>query len=136
MSTRHSTPLSAQPLAAGRGARLPRRSGWWRHLASLGLVGALVLGSLATASTARADALVVVEVRRGEVRVDGIVTLRSRSGDLAYECTTSNGDCTLNGVRGGSYVVTIAPREGSAPAPRRVMIPPAGRVELHLSVGE
>jgi len=97
----------------------------------------LILGLLALTSTARADALVVVEISgQGERPVDGRVTLRSRDGSRTYECSTEEGRCSIDGVQGGSYVVTLAPERGQAPPARRVIIPPAGRVELHLAVAE
>lgn len=87
-------------------------------------------------SSARADALVVVEVRAGKAIADGTVTLTPKAGGKAHQCKTVRGSCTLDGVPGGLYTATIVPVAGKAPKPRTVMIPPSGRVELHLSIAK
>jgi hypothetical protein len=66
--------------------------------------------------------------------VDGEVVLTSRdAGGPTYRCTTQAGECRIDGVRGGRYVATLTPRQGTAPDPKPVMIPPDGRVTLVVS---
>ena len=85
--------------------------------------------------SAYAEALVVVEVRTAEGQAkDGIVTLQRRGDDApSLQCTTQDGNCNIDQVPGGRYIVSFEPQEGSAPAPRNVTIPPSGRVTLHVS---
>ncbi len=81
-----------------------------------------------------AQALVVVEVRGAST--DGRVELRARGGDEnspTYSCQTQNGECEIDAVPGGRYVVTFTPAGGEALPPHNAMIPPEGRVELRLS---
>lgn len=97
----------------------------------------LVLLFAAIPSVAAADALVVVEVRatQGSPR-DGLVTLTPRRGGTAYSCQTRSGSCRINGVRGGSYIVTFSP--SGAPSrrlPQPAMIPPNGTVTLVVPAG-
>lgn len=105
-----------------------------RHAFGLLVLVALTLG---TAATAFADALVVVEVRTpaGEP-AEGTVVLAPVGEGATRRCTTSAGTCQLENVPGGRYTVTVEPREGEAPAPRKVVIPPSGRVSLIVSTRE
>jgi len=93
-----------------------------------------LIAVVGTASVALADALVVIEVRAGKDFAEGTVRLKAKSGGKTYECATSRGKCTLDGVTGGLYTVTMVPRNAKPPKPRTVMIPPSGRVELHVSL--
>ena len=88
---------------------------------------------LALPLVALAQSRVIVEVRApsGEA-ADGTVTLEPTGGGRSYSCTTSRGRCTLEGVPGGRYFAKLVPNQGEAPAPRRVMIPPAGEVTVHV----
>jgi len=102
-----------------------------RRLASLCLA---LLGLATFAAPALADALVVVQVRTGAGDpVDGEVTLRPRGGGETFSCTTRAGECQIPHVPGGRYTVHFAPSEGDAPADQPAMIPPQGRVTLHVA---
>lgn len=94
----------------------------------------LVTAALLFSATAFADALVVVEVRQasGEA-VNGRVVLRSADGAREFSCETSGGDCEIPGVPGGRYSVEFVPAGGEAGASRPAMIPPEGRVTLHVA---
>lgn len=93
-----------------------------------------LLGLVFTAAPALADALVVVEVRTGDGEpVDGQVTLRPRGGGESHSCTTRRGECQIAHVPGGRYTVHFEPTEGDAPADQPAMIPPSGRVTLHVA---
>lgn len=93
----------------------------------------LVLSLLAVPLVAVAQSRVIVEVRTpsGEA-ADGKVTLEPVGGGKSFSCTTTRGQCTLDGVPGGRYLAKLAPSTGEAPEPRRVMIPPAGEVTVHV----
>jgi hypothetical protein len=93
----------------------------------------LVLCLVSVPFVALAQSRVIVEVRTpsGEAP-DGKVTLEPVGGGKSYSCTTTRGECTLEGVPGGRYLATLTPKEGEAPAPRRVMIPPSGEVTVHV----
>ena len=94
---------------------------------------ACAVGLLASAH-ASADAVVNVSVRNAAGQaVDGVVQLRPTGPGKSFSCSTSRGGCTMRSVPGGSYVVTFRPRKGTAPAPRKVMIPPTGKADLHIS---
>lgn len=102
-----------------------------RRLAPLCLA---LLGLVAFAAPALADALVVVQVRTGGGDpVDGEVTLRPRGGGASFSCTTSAGRCQIPHVPGGRYTVHFVPTEGEAPADQPAMIPPQGRVTLNVA---
>lgn len=98
---------------------------------------ALSLAALCTAlfaSVALANALVVVKIRTsGDKVVDGVVTLKAKAGEATFTCETKQGACKIDNVPGGAYTATFAPKEGSAPKPRPVMIPPEGTVSLFLA---
>jgi type 1 fimbria pilin len=88
---------------------------------------AFVLAVMSSAG-ARADAVVNVHVRGG---ADGQVQLSGDGG--TFTCTTSQGSCTIRSVPGGRYVVVFKPKSGSATAPKKVMIPPDGKADLHIA---
>lgn len=91
---------------------------------------------LAAAAPAFANALVVVKVRAaGEKTTDGTVTLTARKGTDTFSCETKAGACKIDNVPGGAYTVTFAPKEGKAPSPRPIMIPPEGTVSLYVAAG-
>jgi hypothetical protein len=101
---------------------------------TLTMLGISLVLALAFVAPALAEALVVVEVRTSEDRVvDGEVVLAARGDGPSYRCTTDEGACRIDDVRGGMYTATFTPAGGDAASPRMVMIPPQGRVELHLS---
>ena len=91
---------------------------------------ATVAFALALMSSAgvRADAVVNVHVRGG---ADGQVQLSGEGG--SFTCTTSQGSCTIRSVPGGRYVVVFKPKSGSPTAPKKVMIPPDGKADLHIA---
>ena len=90
--------------------------------------------SLLVPVVALANALVIVEVRTsaGEP-ADGTVVLTPRGGGEAMRCQTSAGDCRISAVPGGQYTVQFQPNGGTPTAPRPAMIPPEGRVTLHVA---
>jgi hypothetical protein len=99
------------------------------------LVG-LVVAVLVAAGAARAEALVVVQLRNAAgAPADGKVILETDAGQHVADCTTHAGTCEMSGVPGGSYKARIEPRTGKAPKPRSVMIPPTGKVSLIVSTG-
>lgn len=103
--------------------RLPR---------GLAIVFALV-GLLVT-STALADALVVAQVRAESGPAEGQVILDAVGSPHQYTCETSAGECRMENVPGGRYIVRFVPRGGGeSPEPRAVVVPPEGRVTLHVS---
>jgi hypothetical protein len=84
---------------------------------------------LASGSIARAEATVVVEVKRADGSVaDGVVQLTQ--GATKLRCTTSKGRCELKGVAGGAYMVELEQAGRPASKPKTVMIPPSGEVKL------
>lgn len=94
----------------------------------------VILLSMLFASVAFANALVVVKIRAaGDKVVDGTVTLSPRSGDATFSCETKDGACKIDNVPGGAYTVKFAPKAGTAPKPRPVMIPPEGTVSLFIA---
>ncbi len=103
----------------------------FRRLAPL----CLALAGLATfAAPALADALVIVQVQTEDGDpVEGEVTLRPRGGGESFSCTTEEGECQIPHVPGGRYTVHFEPSEGDAPTDQPAMIPPAGRVRLHVA---
>ena len=94
------------------------------------LPGVLMVGLLA-ASTALADARVLVQVRSASGgNVDGTVVLTSTADRKTFSCRTAGGRCVITGVPGGRYVARFQPAKGQPAAPRKVMIPPSGEVKL------
>ncbi len=88
--------------------------------------------SLMVTTQVRADAVVHVKVRSADNKpVDGRVELSGEGG--TFTCTTSQGSCTLRAVPGGRYIAVFKPNSGSATAPKKVMIPPDGKADLHIA---
>lgn len=83
---------------------------------------------------ASADAVVHVIVRDAASKpVDGAVSLQPVGEGKSFGCTTADGACTIRGVAGGRYIASFRPKSGSAPAPRKVVIPPTGSADLHIT---
>jgi hypothetical protein len=102
-------------------------------LCALGLSVGLMVGLLVPRH-ASADAVVHVIVRNiDEQPVDGLVKLKPLGDGKSFNCTTVKGACTMSSVPGGSYIVTFQPQKGSSTTPRKVMIPPDGSADLHIS---
>jgi hypothetical protein len=115
------SPAVCGPRAAAHGRRTPRAVACVCCLAV-----ALVLAS---GSMARAEATVVVEVKRADgSAADGVVQLTQ--GATKLRCTTSKGRCELKGVAGGAYMVELEQAGRPASKPKTVMIPPSGEVKL------
>lgn len=97
---------------------------------------ALVVGLTLPISVAFAEALVIVEVATpsGEP-ANGTVTLVPKSGEgETFSCVTDEGTCRIADVPGGLYTATLTQGEDSeGPDPHTVMIPPSGRVTLHVA---
>ena len=88
--------------------------------------------SLMVTTQVKADAVVHVKVRSADNKpVDGRVELSGDGG--TFTCTTSQGVCTLRSVPGGRYLAVFKPNSGSATAPKKVMIPPDGKADLHIA---
>ena len=85
---------------------------------------------LLIAGTALADATVVVELRRPDgTPAEGSVQLTK--GEAKHRCATgSSGRCTIAGVAGGVYTVSVEQAGKSAPKEKTVVIPPSGEVKL------
>ena len=93
---------------------------------------ALCALALSFATPVEADAVVNVKVRNASNQpVDGRVELNGEGG--AFTCTTSQGGCTMRSVPGGRYVVVFKPKSGKATSPKKVMIPPSGKADLHIA---
>jgi hypothetical protein len=93
---------------------------------------AVLLARASVPAPAQAQATVTVELRAGGRPAAGTVTLTASAGGRTFSCTApaSNGTCTIQGVPGGMYSVTVAPAQGAAPRPRTAMIPPSGTARL------
>ncbi|MBW1762478.1 MAG: hypothetical protein JRG67_17240 [Deltaproteobacteria bacterium] len=88
--------------------------------------------SLTVTTQVKADAVVHVKVRSSDNKpVDGRVELTGDGG--TFTCTTSQGTCTMRAVPGGRYLAVFKPNNGSATAPKKVMIPPDGKADLHIA---
>ncbi|MGB5349050.1 MAG: hypothetical protein WBN10_05580 [Polyangiales bacterium] len=91
-----------------------------------------VLSLLLVTAQVKADAVVHVKVRSADNKpVDGRVELSGPGG--TFTCTTSQGSCTMRSVPGGRYLAVFKPASGSATAPKKVMIPPDGKADLHIA---
>jgi hypothetical protein len=87
---------------------------------------------LGLSSLARADATVVVQLKRADgSSADGTVLLSK--GDTRLRCITSQGRCEIKNVPGGSYTVELEQGSGPAGKPKQVMIPPSGEVKLNVA---
>ena len=96
------------------------------------VAGVVCLLSLALASPVWAEAVVNVKVHSADNKpVDGRVELHGQGG--RFTCTTSQGSCTMRNVPGGRYVVVFKPKSGSPTNPKKVMIPPSGKADLHIA---
>ena len=87
-------------------------------------------------ASARAEALVTVQLKdaHGEP-AEGQVTLHDAEGKAVASCEARAGTCEMQNVPGGAYTVTVQPSRGDAPKPRKVMIPPRGKVALVVTAG-
>src|SRR5262245_35933961 len=109
----------------------PRSAGWFGILLAAGAAGVF-----AAAQTARADALVAVQLKDTHGRsADGTVTLLDAEGKPVASCEARGGSCEMKNVAGGKYSVTVKPASGEEPRPRKVMIPPSGKVTLVVTSG-
>jgi hypothetical protein len=88
------------------------------------------IGLLFSARAARADATVVVELKRPDgSSAEGTVQLRK--GEAKARCTTDKaGRCSLSGIAGGVYTVSVAQPGKPSPKDKTVVIPPSGEVKL------
>jgi hypothetical protein len=85
---------------------------------------------------AHADALVTVQLKDGQGRpAEGKVTLLDAQNKPVASCQAQAGKCEMQNVPGGSFTVTVQPTQGDAPKPRKVMIPPSGKVALVVTAG-
>ena len=83
-----------------------------------------------------ADALVAVQLKDPQGQpADGKVTLQDAEGKPVASCEAKAGKCDMPNVPGGSYTVTVQPTKGNPPKPRKVMIPPNGKVALVVTAG-
>ena len=88
--------------------------------------------SLTVTTQVKADAVVYVKVRSADNKpVDGRVELSGDGG--TFTCTTSQGSCTMRSIPGGRYPAVFKPKSGSSTAPKKVMIPPDGKADLHIA---
>jgi hypothetical protein len=103
-----------------------------RAFQTLGVVGVISLLELgAPLSIVQADALVTVQLKDAQGKpADGKVELSDAQGKVIASCEAKNGQCELHDVPGGSLTVTVQPAKGAPPKPRKVMIPPSGKVSL------
>lgn len=85
---------------------------------------------LLVANTAWAEATVVVELKRPDGSpAEGAVQLTK--GEAKHRCTTdTSGRCTIAGVAGGIYTVSVAQVGKPGPKEKTVVIPPSGEVKL------
>jgi hypothetical protein len=66
---------------------------------------------------------------------EGKVTLLDANNKPVASCEARLGKCDMPNVPGGPLTVTVQPSKGSAPKPRKVMIPPSGKVVLVVTAG-
>ena len=85
---------------------------------------------------ALAEASVSVTLKDAQGQpADGKVMLADAAGKVVASCNAQAGQCEMQKVPGGSYTVTVEPVKGAAPKPRKVMIPPSGKVALMVATG-
>jgi hypothetical protein len=85
---------------------------------------------------AHADALVTVQLKDGQGRPgEGKVTLLDAQSKPIATCQAQAGKCEMHNVPGGTFTVTVQPAQGEAPKPRKVLIPPSGKVALVVTAG-
>jgi hypothetical protein len=86
--------------------------------------------------SAHAEALVSVQLKDAQGQpAEGKVTLRDAEGKAVATCEARGGKCEMQNVPGGAFTVTVQPAKGNAPKPRKVMIPPSGKVALVVTAG-
>ena len=96
----------------------------------------LAIGMLGVVQTVRAEALVAVQLKDAHGKsADGTVTLLDAEGKPVATCEARKGACEMKNVPGGKYSVTVKPAHGEGPKPRKVMIPPSGKVTLVVTSG-
>jgi hypothetical protein len=117
------------PLARGN-ERIDARARNRAHRSFPRLAGTVaLLAGLLVAGSARADASVVVEVKRSDgSSADG--TVRLTKGETHLQCVTAKGRCEIKNVPGGAYSVELEQAGKPAGKAKTVMIPPAGAVKL------
>lgn len=103
-------------------------------LRARGLLVALPLWlSLALASPASADAVVIVDLKHADGSgAEGTVQLAK--GEVKHRCTTKSGRCEIRGVSGGMYTVTVEQPGRPSPKEKTAVIPPSGEVKLIVNV--
>jgi hypothetical protein len=117
------------PVAFLRSRALGRASRHGTLLVTLLVTQLVTFAVLGLPSLVRAEAVVVVELKRADGSLaDGVVRLSK--GEIKFECTTQKGRCQLAGVPGGTYSVEVVQGDKPANKAKRVMIPPAGEVKL------
>jgi hypothetical protein len=100
------------------------------------LFGCLWAVCLCWATRVHADALVSVQLKDAQGQpAEGKVTLRDADGKDVASCEAHAGKCDMQRVPGGAFTVTVQPAKGNAPKPRKVMIPPNGKVALVVTAG-
>lgn len=98
------------------------------------LFTAVLAFCVAIPSTAMADPIVVVHVRRhGSQPADATVVLRDADG-VVGTCRTVESTCEIRGVPPGLHTVSAQDDQGNETPGRPVMIPPDGRVSLFVAV--
>lgn len=100
------------------------------------LSGACLALALLTPRAAFADATVTVSLKDPQGQpAEGKVMLSDTTGKVVATCSAHAGQCEMQKVPGGFYTVTVEPTKGAAPKPRKVMIPPSGKVALVVATG-
>ena len=85
---------------------------------------------------AHADALVTVQLKDSHGGPgEGKVTLLDAESKPVASCQAQAGKCEMHGVPGGTFTVIVQPTQGDAPKPRKVLIPPNGKVALVVTAG-
>ncbi len=88
------------------------------------------------ATHVHAEASVTVQLKNGQGQPgDGKVTLLDAQGKTIASCDAHAGKCEMRNVPGGTFTVTVQPAQGDAPKPRKVLIPPSGKVALVVTAG-
>lgn len=106
-----------------------------RQWGRLSLAGAGLLLAIAHARVS-AEALVAVQLKDAQGQpAEGKVTLLDAESKPVASCDAKAGKCDMPNVPGGSYTVTVQPSKGNPPKPRKVMIPPSGKVVLVVAAG-
>ncbi len=107
-----------------------------RNLAIFSLGISFGLATLVAPSPASAEATVEVTLKDGSGKLaEGVVTLSDAQGSAVARCEAREGRCEMPNVAGGNYTVTVKPKVGPEPKPRKVMIPPSGKVALMVATG-